>query len=806
MALALGVLSGACLGVFVDVPAGGLWIALGIAVVAVLVAARATLAAAVLVFACGGALLATTDRRHALHSTLRTVLDDRYGGFLIDSLGPEGVHPPVLTRAILTEDASSDPPGAQMRARVVAIQLEGEWRTVDGGVSVSIGGDVPAEAILRLRAGRTVTAPLTFRRPARYLNPGVPDFERSLAMNGTTLFASAKSALLIDVISPGLWRQERAADVRALVRRASARWVRPHSAISDAIVTAVLIGDRTALPDDVRERLQAAGVYHVLAISGGNIAILVGCVLLLCRCIALSGRTSTAATMALLMVYAQVVVAGPSVFRAVLMAMIYLAARLIDHRAPPWQAIAVAVATTVALDPLDVVDAGFLLTFAATAALLGVVPFVARLRPYPAILRWLLAAVLASLATEVVLLPVGASAFSRVTVVGILLNLVAIPLMTIVQLAGFALGLGAFSEAAGEWAGWIAHQAASALVGSTRLVDVLPWLTTRTPPPPPLLVLLYYLTGGIAIFLRDGRRFRAAAIAAIIGAAIVTGAWLVPEERPRDQLRLTMFDVGQGEAMHIEWPGGGSMLVDTGGAPFGGGGFDIGDRVLRPALWARGVRHVERLLVTHGDPDHIGGARAIVESFSPEALLEGIPVPRNVAVNELRAESRVRGTVVREVRAGDEWRQGDAVVRVLSPEVPDWERPKVRNDDSVVLEVRYRDVAILLTGDISADVERQLVKNWENGVGGHLKRTPAIRILKVAHHGSRTSTSDALIDAWRPQFALISCGRGNRFGHPAPDVIARLERAGVDVYRTDRDGAITLTTDGRTVSFTPALP
>jgi competence protein ComEC len=139
-------------------------------------------------------------------------------------------------------------------------------------------------------------------------------------------------------------------------------------------------------------------------------------------------------------------------------------------------------------------------------------------------------------------------------------------------------------------------------------------------------------------------------------------------------------------------------------------------------------------------------------------------------------------------------------VLVLHPPAPDWERQRVRNDDSVVLEVLYGDVALLLTGDIGSDVERSLAP----------RLVPAkTRILKVAHHGSRTSTSQELLDAWRPQIALISCGRENPFGHPAPEVVSRLEAAGARIYRTDRDGEITVDTDGQHVvvrTFTGEKP
>ncbi len=159
-------------------------------------------------------------------------------------------------------------------------------------------------------------------------------------------------------------------------------------------------------------------------------------------------------------------------------------------------------------------------------------------------------------------------------------------------------------------------------------------------------------------------------------------------------------------------------------------------------------------------------------------------------MRELLAHARETGAVTEQKIAGESFESGAVRVRVLHPPVADWERRRVRNDDSVVLEVVYGDVAILLTGDIGADIERAILPQL----------TPArTRILKVAHHGSRTSSSADLLEAWRPQIAIISCGRGNSFGHPAPEVIERLKSVGAEIYRTDLDGQVTLDTDGRDV-------
>ena len=163
---------------------------------------------------------------------------------------------------------------------------------------------------------------------------------------------------------------------------------------------------------------------------------------------------------------------------------------------------------------------------------------------------------------------------------------------------------------------------------------------------------------------------------------------------------------------------------------------------------------------------------------------------RHERLQEVLRAAREGGARVEQRQAGDEMRIGGIRVRVLHPPQPDWQRQRVRNDDSVVLEVVYRDVAVLLLGDVGAGIEHSILE----------RLTPAgRRILKVAHHGSRSSTSRELLEHWRPQIAIISAGRGNTFGHPAPEVLRRLESIGAVIYRTDLDGQVTIETDGTNV-------
>ena len=768
---------------------------------------RAAVVALVAGFAACGAANAAGARDRAIDTSLRRALDTAFGGFSLDSLGPAGAHDPVRTRARLLEDASVRDGYASLSLAVEAVRLGDAWHASAGHVRLSVTGTPSPDALSAWRAGRTIEAPVSFRRAARFLNDGVPDFERELALDGTTLLGSVKSGLLVDVVGRGTRLDEAAAAGRARIREAVTRWVGARSATSAALVTAVLIGDRAAIPDNVRDTLRAAGTYHVIAISGGNIAVFVVLVSALGALAGLGPRPAAALTIGVLLAYAALVVSGPSVRRAVLVAVVYLSARTIDHRAPAWHAASIACGGVLVAWPLDLLDAGFVLTFGAAAALLAASPVVRGLSLAPP-LRALLLAVAASAAVEAVLLPVQALVFARVSLAGIALNLIAVPMMAVAQIGGLAVVALDLLGASASWPAWAADIAVKAVLGSGRVVEAAPWLPGPVRPPPAPIVAVYYVALAVATFARRGARAAGFAVWVVTATIVLAGSpeWLRHVGRgfsPADDfspagpqardlhtsghLRVTMLDVGQAEAILLEPPSGGPVLIDAGGSPFGSG-LDVGARVVTPALWARGVNWLSALLVTHGDPDHLGGVPGVLAHMAVREGWLGIAVPGHAPGEALIADLRRHATPVRSMRAGDAVDRGGVRWRVLHPPEPDWERRRIRNDDSVVLEVVLGDVAMLFTGDVGAAVERAIVPR--------LTAAP-IRVLKVAHHGSRTSTSRELLEAWRPQLALISAGRGNTFGHPAPDVVRRLEAVGARVLRTDRDGQITVTTDGR---------
>lgn len=759
--------------------------------------------------ASSGVLLAQQAWHAAWRSTLRVAFEsmahrERAEALARGAILPDDERAAVVLVGVLREDASPTSGGAvslrvsvQWIGRALSAYRDPASNPVSGDVLLTVAGETAAARMGEWRRGRRIRAPALLRRPTRYLDPGVVDQERLLARRGISLVGSVKSGALVDVLARGSFVSEAAASARAASRRAMSAAVGRWSPPAAAIVTAIVIGDRTGLDAEVERRLQEAGTYHVIAISGGNIAILAGLALLAFRAAGFLGRTAMVAAIALLLMYSAVVSGGASVDRATLMAVVYLSGRALDLRGPPMNALVLVAGLLVAARPLAVVDPGLLLTFGASAAIIAVgdagVP-----SGRSALARSAIGLGLASLAAEAALLPVGTVFFSRVTFAGLVLNFVAVPAMAITQVAGMAaIPLWTVSEAAASVAGWIAAAGAAALVRSATLVDLVPQITWRVPAPSPLAIAVYY-AGGLAWWAVRCRMPAAACsrtgLAVVASAAavwIVAAPWTWMVARGDGRLHVTFLDVGQGDAVFVRFPRGHTMLVDAGGAP-GGSTFDIGDRVVGQALRTLGIARLDTVALTHGDADHIGGAASIVGEFRPWDVWEGIPVPASLELQALqqRAE-RVRARWTR-VRDRDEMAIDGVRVVVHHPVPADWERQKVRNDDSIVIELRWGDVSFVLTGDIGADVERQIAAAFEPS---------ARRVLKVAHHGSLTSSAMEFLQALRPDIAVISVGRTNTFGHPAPAVLKRYEAIGASVYRTDRNGAITITTDGQSLEM-----
>lgn len=741
---------------------------------------------------CGWAL-AGAAMGAALAPDVRTTIVRAAGAA---ALG-DGVTDPVMVTGRIREDASPLDEGVRLFVDLVSVGIDGTEYPSRSAVLLTVAGEAPVAAVGQWRRGRLVRAPALLRRPARYLNHGVPDHERALLRRGVALVGTIKSAALVEVVGRGRWLDERAAHLRGFVRRVVEAEVGRHSPRSAAIVRAIVIGDRTGLDDETEERLQAAGTYHVLAISGGNIAILAGLLLGGLRLLAVKRPTSDLLAAAMLLAYAWVVGGGASVTRATSMAVTLLGAHALDHRSPPRNALCVSAGLGLAVHPLGLFDPGAWLSYGATFAILtAAASLPARFANAPFWVKAVAGVLIASLAAEAALFPISAFVFSRATVAGLLLNFAAVPLMTLVQVGAIVtLGVSAWPWAA-AWAGAATHLSAWALVESARLVDQAPWLAWRLPPPHAGALAAYY-AGWVAVLAAGmwGSRPLAQRRQRLAGAAVAAcaGVWVLAAPAPwrplgPDKLRVTFLDVGQGDATLVQCPDGTVVLVDAGGA--GGSRFDIGRRVIEPAIWAAGVRRLHYLVISHGDADHMGGAAAIVHDLPPREVWEGIPVASHAPLEALRSRAVAAGAAWRIVQRGDSLEAGDVRFLVHHPGLAQWERHRVRNDDSVVVEVKYRDVSIVMAGDVEASGERELLPS--------VTATP-LRVLQAPHHGSATSSSDDLLEALSPAVVVVSAGRGNRYGHPNAVTLRRYAAAGAAVLRTDRDGAVVLTTNGREV-------
>src|SRR5438876_401541 len=628
-----------------------------------------------------------------------------------------------------------------------------------GRIQATVYGVAPP-----LVLGQRITAELRLHPALGFRNPGTFDYAEHLKREDIRVTATARADRLTPVDHPAPPWPER-------IKRASVAAIsQALPRTSAALLTGLLLGERTALPSELDEGFRRAGVYHVLAVSGFNVALLAGATLALCRLARVGRRPSAVAAIVVVLGFAAVVGPEPSVLRAVVMAVLVLAALLLEREASVTNSLALAALATLAVHPGDLFDPGFQLSFAAT---LGIV-----VAPLPR--RAVLGALGSSTAAQLAVLPVTLAHFNQLSTIGVVANLGVVPLAGAATIVGLvAVSLSFLSETVGVVAFDAVWPVLLALRGVVALAARMPGAVVHLPAPGWIAVTCY--VGGLAFLLawygdraRDGRPANSAGQSrggrsplllgiGLLVLAVGVAAW--PLVRPSDgRLRLTVLDVGQGDAIVIEMPDGRAILVDAGsGGPMR---LDAGERVVAPFLWNRGILRLAGVAVTHDDADHAGGMAAVRRLFRIDEQWTGANPP---------AEPR---------------RFGRALVTPLPPlDAPGGRR----NDASLVLRIEMGLASFLLASDIGAAREHELVAS-----GTRFGST----VLKVAHHGSRSSTTTAFLCEARPTVAASSVGPRNPYGHPDPGVLARLAEAGAQIYRTDRDGAVIFETDGRTLMVT----
>lgn len=632
------------------------------------------------------------------------------------------------------------------------------------------------------------------------------------------------------------------------------------------MLNAMLFGDRSSLTQKLRVGFQRTGSFHLFVVSGMHVALLAGLVFWIARRLRLRNWLATLLTLALTYAYALLTGFGVPVQRALLMTAVFLLARLLSRQRNPLNALGAAALAVLIWSPRALFEASFQMTFLAIVAIAGIAmplgersflpyaraarnlhqlwrdtaipPRFAQLRvtlrmwgePLAGILGkwayllparivitvlWAVQLVLIGLIAEAVMVLPMAMYFHRATVFALPANMICIPLIAVLAPLGLVTFLASLISP------WLAALPGSALAlllhgvtGAINRISQVPAADLRVPGPNLTHALL--AVACFAFCCWAVRRSRAYAWAALIvlplAAAIVL--WPVPPAVHPNQLEVTAIDVGQGDSLLVVGPTGQAMLIDAGG-PTGAAAnaenavgllssdsaFDIGEEVVSPYLWSRQFRRLDVVALTHAHSDHMGGMPAVLRNFRPRELWVAVD-PNSAPYRALLAEAATLGIRVRHLHAGDRIPWDTLDLAVLAP-TPDYTNPGPPiNNDSLVLRMQYGQSSALLEGDAEAPSEHQMVAASLTNPAAQLGPDT---LLKVGHHGSRTSTTPDFLALVAPQDAVISVGLHNTFGHPRSEIIQRLHDAHALVFRIDQFGLTTflLSRDGQ-ISALPA--
>ncbi len=733
------------------------------------------------------------------------------GAFALGVLQMQAVAAPALPpchvahlklpqRAVLQARVVAPPERHGGRTRLLVESERAGGRRACGLVRVTV-----RRASRPWRYGDRFRAETTLRQPRNFANPGSYDLVGRLARQGVHVTAFVWDDATVQA------RPERRTSMRLRVERWRARVTEiiarvpsPHGPVLQALV----VGDAGGIDDTLRERFARSGVVHVLSISGLHVGLVAVTVFgavrwLLARseCILLAvdvRKVAAVVSLGPVLLYAALAGWQLATVRSVVMVAVAVGGVLLGRPVEVLRTLAAAALAIALMWPGAPIEIAFQLSFASVLAIIVGVRWSGGAGRGPArglgrVARWLREASMVSVWALLGTAPLTAFHFHQVSLVAVVANPVVVPLFGSVVVG---LGLtGALVEPIAPAVAWGLLQAAGVLlrpaIAVVQTLGALPWAAVDTPIPSIVeLVLVYATIAGVLLLPRPQGRI--VLVAALVGLLMDAGWWARYRWRS-GELRVTFLDVGQGDAAVLEFPNGRVMTVDAGG--MAGGDLDTGAAVVGPFLWSRKILGLDAVVVTHAHPDHFGGVPYLLERFAPRELWWPGTDGTGDAWRRLSAVMQEKVIRSRVLGVGALVPGFGADLAVLNPDPT--VLPESVNDTSVTLQVTFGRVRVLLTGDIEAPTERRLV------IGDELA---SATVLKVPHHGSRTSSTPSFVARVSPRIAVVSVGADNRYGLPAPEVEARYRAAGGCVLRTDDCGAVTVRTDGRRVRVATYRP
>ena len=711
---------------------------------------------------------------------------------------------------------------------------------------------------LHLDYGDTIRVLARLRRPRIYQNPGSFDFRRWMeAVDDIVYVGTIKSPHLIEKLAgdrpPRTSRWVHAARRRLLdgITRLYPPW--SAEGRNGAVLKAVLLGDRSSLDSDTIENFRKTGLYHLLVISGLHVGLLAMLAGLALRRFPVSETWRSFAILALLFGYAVIVEQRAPTLRATLMIAAYLTGRFLYREHSLLNAVGLAGLILLILRPPWLFESGFQLSFSAALLIAALaVPVLERtIEPYRRALRgieevdrdasfaprlaqirldirmvvqflkkrltildrhpqlatavvampllaglWAAGILLFSAVLQLGLLLPMAETFHRVTYAGIGLNALAIPVMT--ALLACAVPTVLLAAVAPSWAVWPGKLLALIMQGLFSLTDLpaMPaWLSYRVPEPPLWVSIGFAMSVVLTAWSlgRMRRAFRLSAVMLTLFGGLISLHPFAPR-LPANSLEVTVLDCGGGDSIFVVLPGPVTMLVDGCGSrtassnegAFGGRRWDPGEDIISPYLWSRGVSKIDVVALSHAHQDHLGGLGAVLRNFRVGEFWHARTAMTD-AYSALLAEAHKQRVPARQLSSDERVKFSGSVVEILWPPAdrPVEDRPS--NDDSLVMRVSAGSSSVLLVGDISEKVEHELVSK------GTTRRS---QVLKVAHHGAKTSSSAEFLAGVSPSVALITGASGGLASLPSPETLDRLRAFSARVYQTNVAGAVTAELQG----------